>query len=494
MRILRHLLLVSMLVAPLTACDNLTDLDINTDPDAATDVSGDLLLPYAMLSVAANRAMEIFENTFISQIFASNGSASVFYNPERYTISEFTMGNTWTAYYTESLKNLRLMRDQALAADPARLNVAAQAEIFSAYIFWMLTALYETVPYTQALDGAAYPEPAFDSQETILRGLVAKLDSALAMIQPAGVGGVENGDLIYEGNMQNWVRFANSLKLRTLMMIRNKDATVDTQIATLLNQPLIRENSQEAAIPFFDAPGNEHNLWKLNDLYGGFVNAMNGNGFVFAGATLVNLMKSLNDPRLSTYFEFAVRDFDIAPDGGGPATSEHFGQRAGVLQYDDARTSMVSQNIIREDWPNRIVTAAEVWLFEAEFRAQRGELAAAHTSYRAGVQRALDYFDGKPGAISAARKTAYLAALPQSFSNQALALEAIYAQEYIEVLDRSPENWTHWRRTKYPQLPLPEQAALGSVIRRYAIPNDERSSNPNAPSVVPMDRPMWFER
>ena len=76
MRILRHLLLVSMLVVPLSACDNLTDLDINTDPDAATEVSGDLLLPYAMLSVAANRAMEIFENTFISQIFASNGSAS----------------------------------------------------------------------------------------------------------------------------------------------------------------------------------------------------------------------------------------------------------------------------------------------------------------------------------------------------------------------------------------------------------------------------------
>ena len=494
MRIFRNIVATALLILPLTACDSLTELDINTDPDAATEVSGDLLLPYAILSVGANRAMEIFENTLISQIFSSNGSASVFYNPERYTISEFTIGNTWTAYYTESLKNLRLMRDQALAASPARTNVAAQAEIFSAYIFWMLTALYETIPYTQALDGATYPEPAFDSQETVLRGIVAKLDSAVAMIEPAGQSGVEEGDLIYEGNMQNWVRFANSLKLRTLMMIRNKDVSVDAQITALLAQPLIRENTQEAAIPFLNAPGNEHNVWKLNDLYGGFVNAMNGNGFVFAGETLVNLMKSLNDPRLSTYFEFAVRDFDVSPDGGGPATTEYFGQRAGVLQYDDARTSMVSQNIIREDWPNRIVPAAEVWFFEAEFRAQRGELAAAYTSYRAGVQRALDYFDGKPGAISAARKTAYLAALPQSFANQATALQAIHAQEYIEVLDRSPENWTHWRRTKYPNFVLPEQAALGAVIRRYSIPNDELSSNPNAPAGVPLDRPMWFER
>jgi hypothetical protein len=155
---------------------------------------------------------------------------------------------------------------------------------------------------------------------------------------------------------------------------------------------------------------------------------------------------------------------------------------------------MVSQNIIREDWPNRIVPAAEVWLYEAEFRALRSDLAGAYTSYRTGVLRALDYFDGKPGAISAARKTAYLAVLPQSFSNQASALEAIHAQQYIEVLDRSPENWTHWRRTKYPQLPLPEQAALGSIVRRYAIPNSELSANPNSPGPVPLDRPMWFER
>jgi hypothetical protein len=268
---------------------------------------------------------------------------------------------------------------------------------------------------------------------------------------------------------------------------------VDAQINALLNEPLIRENSQEAALPFFTTNGNEHNVWQLNDLYGGFVNAANGNGFIFAGQALVDLMKSLNDPRLSTYFELAVTSFNISPDGGGPGTTEYFGQYPGVAGYDDGETSMLSQNIIREDWPNRIVPAAEVWFYEAEFRAARNELGAAYASYRAGIQRALDYFDGKPGAITAARKTAYLNSLPQSFSAQATALQAIHAQQYIEVLDRSPENLTHWRRTKYPQLFLPEQAALGTIMRRYAIPNDEVSSNPNAPTGIPLDRPMWYE-
>jgi hypothetical protein len=448
------------------------------------------------VNIASTRAMEIFEQTMISQIFASNGSASVFLNPERYSISPFTTDNTWTAFYTESLKNLLLMREQALAATPARRNQAAQAEIFSAYVFWMLTSIYETVPYTQALDGENFPEPMFDSQETVLRGVLQKLDSAIVMIDKSAsaLPGVEEGDLLYGGDMADWERFANSLKLRTLMMIRNKDASVDAQISALLSQPLIRDNAQEAAVPFFTATGNENNLWKLNDLYGGFINAMNGNEFVFAGKTLVDLMKSLRDPRLDTYFEFAVESFNIDPDGGGPVTSEHFGQIPGVSDWDDGHTSMLSQNIIRKDWPNRIVPAAEVWFYEAEFRASTNDLPRAYTAYRTGVQRALDYFDGKPGAISSAAKTAYLGQLPQSFTSQQAALDAIRGQEYIEVLDRSPENWVHWRRTKYPAFIRPEQATLGSVIRRYPISSEEIAANPNAPSGIPLDRPMWFER
>ena len=492
---LRGRLLMVLLPVVLSGCEGILDLDINEDPDAATEVPGDLLMPTVLATIGSNRAMEIFDNTFISQVLASNGSAGVFLGPERHNISSFTAGNTWGQFWTTGLKNLFLMRQQALTEEPVRPNVAAQGEIFSAYIFWLLTTLWETTPYGEALNGDEFPQPRFDDQETVLRGIVQKLDSAVALIDESSSAqpGVGDGDLLYGGNMSLWRRFGNSLKLRTLMMIHNQDPSVDTQIAAVLTEPLIRENFQEAAIPFFDMPDNEHNVWKLNDLFGGFVNAQNGNGFIFAGETLVDLMKELDDPRLSTYFELAVTDFNF-PEGGGIATFEYFGQRASVANYNDGVTSMLSQNIIREDWPNRILPAAEVWLYEAEFLSISGDLGPAHASYTAGVDRALGYFDAKPGGISAARKVEYLGSLPQFFPSTNAALEAIWAQQYIEVLDRSPENWTHWRRTKFPAMALPEQAALGTVIRRYPMPPDELSSNPNAPSGIPLDQPMWFER
>ena len=476
-------------------CDSLFDLDINTDPDAATEVPGDLLLTNTLVSIGSTRAIEIQPGhaEFVN-IMTANGSASVFINPERYDISSFTNGNTWSTWFLDGLKHMTLMRQQALASDPERSNVAAQAEIVMAYLFLTGSLIWERIPFTQALDGAQFPTPEFDDQETVLRGVVDMLDTAVGRIDEDGLEGVGFGDLVYEGDMELWRRLGNSLKLRTLMLIRNKDASVDAQISAVLAQPLIRTNAQEAAIPFFATAGNENPVWKLNNLFGGFTNAGNGNGFIFAGKVAVDLMKDLGDPRLDTYFEHAVVDFDISPDGGGPATTEHFGQRAGVSNYDDAMTSMISQNIIRRDWPNRMVTAAEVWLFEAEFHALQGNLAAAHSSYITGVQVGLDYFDGKPGSISSAAKQAYINSLPGSFSGQEPALEAIWAQQYVEVFDRAPENWTHWRRTKFPTLPLAEQAVLGDIIRRFAIPTDEVSANPNAPTGIPLDQPMWFEK
>ncbi|MHB1168354.1 MAG: SusD/RagB family nutrient-binding outer membrane lipoprotein [Longimicrobiales bacterium] len=473
-------LLMLMSIPLFAACGDLLDLDINTDPNAATEVQPDLLMPTVLANLASVRAIEISPgNAFHAQIWASNGSTGVFNDPERYIISSFTSGNTWQGLYASGLKNLTLMRDQALGADPARNNVAAQAEIMSAYIFWMGTALWETIPYTQALDGVEFPQPEFDDQETVLRGLVAQLDAAVAMMDDSPP--VEGGDLIYKGNMENWERFANSLKLRILMMLRNRDASVDAQIQQVLTQPLIRDNSQEAAIPFFTTTSNENNLWRLNNMFGGFTDAMNGNGFVFAGAAVVDLMKELGDPRLSTYWELAVNS-----DGDGYQTDEYFGQEPGVFSYGD-ETSSISQNIIRRDWPSRMVTAAEVWLHEAEFLATTTGPAAAEESFNAGVRAGLDYFDGHPGAISEAEKDAYIASLP------AATQTAIWAQQYIEVFDRAPENWTQWRRTHYPDLSVPEQAALGDIIRRYPLPPDELSANPNAPSQIPLDQPMWFE-
>src|SRR5690606_11469452 len=163
---MRHQMLYIPLVvlfAFTAACDSFFDLDVNTDPDAATAVPGDLLMPTVLAGIAATRAIEIQPAMaqFVN-IWTANGAASVIINPERYQVSVNTVGNTWISFYTDALKNMKLMRDQALADDPVRANVGAQAEIIMAWVYLMATEIWEKVPFTQALDGATYPTPEFD--------------------------------------------------------------------------------------------------------------------------------------------------------------------------------------------------------------------------------------------------------------------------------------------------------------------------------------------
>ena len=410
---------------------------------------------------------------------------------ERYNISSFTAGNTWFSFYNGALKNLALMRDDALEASPARPNVAAQAEILSAYVYWMLTGVWGEIPFTQALQPEEYPQPVFDDQETVLRGLVDMLDGAIDMIDtsPSALAGVEFGDLIYGGDMEQWEMFANTIKLRTLMMIRNQDPSVDSEIRALLDRPLIRTNADNASIPFFTEPNNANHWWKLNNQYGGFTDEIGGQWYLKAGATLVDLMKSQDDPRLDTYFAPPV-DYDTCPDCQY-LTTEHFGQLPGATAGSDWST--VSQNIMRPDFPSRIATAAEVWLYEAEFLASTGDFEGAQTSFETGIGLSMDWFNGKPGSIPEAEQQTFLGSFPDlSATNWQ---ELVWGQEYVEVFERSPENWVHIKRTHYPKIPLPVQAALGTIIRRYPYPPGEVSSNPNTPAmgVGYTGTPMWFE-
>ncbi len=494
MKLFKSIILITALSFAFVSCDDW--LDVNTDPNAATEVSPDLLFPTVLANVAANRAIEIQPSgSFFINAWAPNGSTGVFINPDRYIISPFSTGNTWSNWYGVSGRNLTLMIDAAENIEPIRPNVAAQAKILRAYLFWSITMMWEQVPFSEASDPDQFPEPAFDDQETVLWGVIDMLDEAINQIQ-LGEPAVDEGDLVYDGDMLGWLKFANSLKLRTYMFLRNQDASVDSEIADLLNNAeLIRDNDYEAAIPFFDSNDNANNVWVLNNLFGGFSGAGNGNIFIFAGETLVDIMNELEDPRRNTYFSYAVYD------GSTIEAEEFIGQTAGVSGWGGT-TSMVSQNIIRRTWPSRMLTASEVLFYEAEFLASTGDLGGAHQAYIDGVRASLDFLDpfttnapgfGSLNGIPEAEKTAYIESLPSSFSNQTEALEAIHTQQYIEVLDRAPENWSHWRRVKFPELSVAENANLGDIIRRFPYPPSEIAANPNTPQDPPLDTPMWFE-
>jgi len=66
--------------------------------------------------------------------------------------------------------------------------------------------------------------PAYDTQQQIYNGLLADLTTANTEINPAGIG-FATGDLMYDGDMTKWRKFASSLRLRLAIHLSNVDAT-----------------------------------------------------------------------------------------------------------------------------------------------------------------------------------------------------------------------------------------------------------------------------
>ncbi|MCB0584795.1 MAG: SusD/RagB family nutrient-binding outer membrane lipoprotein, partial [Phaeodactylibacter sp.] len=225
-------------------------------------------------------------------------------------------GNTWGMYYTQVLGNLVLVEQDALAAGESRNNVAAIAKILKAKAFFELSCIWDKIPFSEALDGATYSSPNFDDQEAVFRGCLSILDEAISLIDkvPAeGVFDVSGGDVLFGGDMDKWRRWANSLKLRILMLIRNKDTSVDSQIQAVLGQPLIESNDQAVLLPYAGGGGAQNAFYGI---VSAFFGPSNETAQVHGpGEPLYDLLKD-GDPRFDLYI--------LDPDGLGAPDNGFF--------------------------------------------------------------------------------------------------------------------------------------------------------------------------
>ena len=485
MKRLSVLLLAVAALFTLTACDDF--LDVNDDPNNASpeDVAGEpgLLFLTAETQLAANKNIEIIGQNSFAQTWASAGAASVFNNPEIYSISTFTTGNTWDQVYTDVAQNLQQIIDVADAAEPGSLptdagNVSAQAKILQAYTYLHLTLMFEDIPFSQANQSDEFPNPAPDAQPDVLRGIVGQIDEALGQVNLEEPG-IQDRDVFYNGDMSKWQKFGNTIKLRALFLLDAGGRDVTSEINALLNEPLIRTNADNMLFPFIDQTGGENNFFQLSQDFGGGLNL-----WYVCNAELVDRMLDLDDPRLSTYCD---------PNADGNFVGSEPGEFEAVPALGGS-ASPVSDNIHRPEFPERLATAAEVLLKEAEWALRQGDAPLAQQKLEDGVRASMDFFDEQPGAIEDAARDTYIASLPDlSALTTQEALEFIQTQQWLDLFERHPENWTHWRRAKVPALEPPTNAQLGTIIRRYEYPPGPASTNPNLPQTKQPGVPMWFE-
>src|SRR5678810_550049 len=104
------------------------------------------------------------------------------------------------------------------------------------YVYQELVDLYGDVPYGDAFKGTENILPAYAKQKDIYEDLVKRLDASMtamtAATWPTDAAKLAV-DIFFQGNKSNWIRFANTLKLRILMrqsFMPGRDGYITTNI------------------------------------------------------------------------------------------------------------------------------------------------------------------------------------------------------------------------------------------------------------------------
>ena len=203
--------------------------------------------------------------------------------------------------YTNQLRYLASVKTMATKEDNMA-NVAA-ADILKCVVGGYLTEKYGDVPFSEAnlgRDGNMFPK--FDTQKEVYEQMFVLLDNAVSILSDAGSKGLpSNHDVLFSGDRQKWIKFANSLKFRLMVHSyeafkkAGKDLSGEMQAIAGGNN-YMSSVADNAGLSF--SGNSQDESWYLQRNWG------TGNEFTEQKPTkyLIDQMVALDDPRMYVIF------------------------------------------------------------------------------------------------------------------------------------------------------------------------------------------------
>ncbi|MBL7699121.1 MAG: SusD/RagB family nutrient-binding outer membrane lipoprotein [Chitinophagaceae bacterium] len=393
--------------------------------------------------------------------------------------------------------------------DPVRHAVA---QIWKVYIYMPMTDMFGPIPYSQVGNGE--DQVLYDSQESIYQDFMVSLADATAVLNQNISQGTTfaDGDVIFDGNLNKWLKFGNSLRLRVAMRVSRVDAgkaQSEAEAAANDQGGLITENADNAFMR--PSPPNYLNPLGVISEWGEFR----------MSASMESIMKGYSDPRIPKYWEPTKNN------GGykGIRNGLTIEQMSEVPNSNENNSNVPSrfQNAANTTEPHGLMVAAETWfnLAEAKLNGWNVSSLSPKELYEGGIAASMAQWGVSGGDV-----TTYIAsnALPIALSDiyntpaasnipvawgatEAVQREQIGTQKWLALYpSMSPEAWSEFRRTGYPKLlprlnnDNPELSTSADAMKRLIFPPDESIINPagyqSGVGFLGGDRnniPMWWD-
>ncbi len=375
------------------------------------------------------------------------------------------------------------------------------------------TDVYGPIPYSKAMQGGQ--SVAYDSQEDIYKSffldLTESVDNLTAFMQTPEAAvtptRINSFDIMCGGSYVQWIRFANTLRLRLAMRIVKVDpalAKAEAEAAT---------TQKYGVLTYADKSVSAKSATLTNPLQ---VISFAYND-TRAGAPYVSMLQGYKDPRLAATVKPIgwFKNKDIKNEAGDPLNQigKYIGIRQGIVIPNKSNYEMYSVINMDEtvksslEYPLPIMNVSEAYFLRAEGVLRGWNMGGgdAKSLYEAGILQAFkekdvtdmslyndyianntdlpaDYVDPFNPANNIVNANDITVKWDETADNET-KLQRIITQKWISIFPEGQEAWSEFRRTGYPKLfPVASNRSNGVIpdgefIKRLRFTEDERNTN-----------------
>ena len=509
---MKKIFLLVAAVAVFASCSDKVYEDLNTDPTKSETLEPSYQLAYAEKQIFGDMnyvdVHRLYTYAFTQHLMGCWNTTNY---GGQHRVDDNEMSRPWNNLYPGAFRNLTdaMARTKDVAE---KKNIYAALTIFRVYVASLLTDFYGDIPYSEAglsaLNGIT--QPKYDKQEDIYKSFFADLKAAVALFDKSA-DPISN-DPMFNGDIEKWKRFANSLRMRYAMRISDVlPALAEEEFKAALAAGYMTDASDDACVvhenisysfgqeSFKDFRGNAMAKY----FYGN--DAANNPSYVCQ--TFWNQLFSNNDPRTTLLCRFYIDDYmDIFTGEGRIDMTEALvatqiansdksvanSVKTGDFSYDPwpsyanvagsplaAKVAEVqsehpefdpdknprwtrpklANNLLRSNNPGVLMTYAEVCFLRAEAAVRWHTESDPKKLYEDGVRAAIYFVTSNYGyePVSDADITAYLKEPNVAFdpSDDVIQRYQINTQAWILHFHNPAEAWANLRRSDMPLMATP---------------------------------------
>jgi hypothetical protein len=392
------------------------------------------------------------------------------FNNHDYALNSGWTSTPWDDGYLNLMSNIKKIGEAAKGKSD---QFYAWSLIFKVASMQRLTDMYGPVIYSQ--HGKTTTPIEYDSQEQVYTQMFKDLDVAVADLTARVDSGeaqqFNKTDLTtYKGSYQQWIKYANSLRLRMAMHIVKVSpalAKVEAEKAISHKLGVMISNDDVMNVR---SPQNLNPIDVISNVWAG----------LNMSADMESMLLGYNDPRVGKFFATSTR-----------FPGEYVGVRTGIIYPDKVFYNATSRTGVVTKSGNCVwMTTAEVYFLRSEGALRGWNMGGtAKDLYEGGVKASFDQFGVSGAAAYLADNTKMARDYVDRLASQnniaavnkvtvawddaatnEVKLQKIITQKWIANYPEGQEAWTEFRRTGYPKLfPISNNRSGGLITTEFGV-------------------------